>query len=164
LTAAPSARVSFWSMTDWRGGGRNREADVWRRSSSIFLEAANFVVNARRSCLDADTRTLEPCEATDSLDVVLHQLAATTPVVQFGEPTMKFTVISGAGITEIIDRPASARTALELVLTLLGRKRKDVLIFDEDGWRRTPADLCRLAAKEVAKEVAMLPDQSGLSF
>ena len=77
-----------------------------------------------------------------------------------GERAMKFTVISGAGVTEVIDRPASAWTALELVLTLLGRKRKDVRIFDEDGWRRTPADLCRLAATEVA----MLPDKSWLSF
>jgi hypothetical protein len=36
----------------------------------------------------------------------------------------------------------------------------DVRIFDEDGRRRRPADLCRLAADEVA----MLPDESGLSF
>jgi hypothetical protein len=72
---------------------------------------------------------------------------------------MKFTVTSGAGVTEVVDRPASARAALELVLALLGRKRHDVRIFDKDGRRRTPADLCRLAAKEVA-----LPDESELSF
>ena len=70
---------------------------------------------------------------------------------------MKFTVTSGAGVTEVVDRHASARTALELVLALLGRKRNDVRIFDENGWRRTPADLCPL-------EVAMLPDELGLSF
>jgi hypothetical protein len=73
---------------------------------------------------------------------------------------MKFTVTSGAGVTEIVDRPESAKAALEHILGLLGRKRNDVRIFDEDGWRRTPADLCRLAAYEVA----MLPDESGLSF
>jgi hypothetical protein len=73
---------------------------------------------------------------------------------------MKFTVTSGAGVTEIVDRPASAWAALELVLALLGRNRHDVRIFDEDGRRRTPADVCLLAAKEVA----MLPDESGLSF
>ena len=71
---------------------------------------------------------------------------------------VKFTVTSGAGVTEVVDRPASARTALELVLALLGRKRNDVRIFDEDGWRRTPAELCLLAAQEVA----MLPDESWL--
>jgi hypothetical protein len=63
---------------------------------------------------------------------------------------MKFTVTSGAGVTEVVDRPASARAALELVLALLGPKRNDVCVFDEDGRRRTPADLCRLAAQEVA--------------
>jgi hypothetical protein len=62
---------------------------------------------------------------------------------------MKFTVTSGAGVTEVVDRPASARAALELV-ALLGPKRNDVCVFDEDGRRRTPADLCRLAAQEVA--------------
>ena len=73
---------------------------------------------------------------------------------------MKFTVTSGSGVTEVVDRPESARAALEHVLVLLGRKRNDVRIFDEDGWRRTPADLCQLAAQEVA----MLPDESGMSF
>jgi hypothetical protein len=63
---------------------------------------------------------------------------------------MKFTVTSGAGVTEVVDRPASARAALEQVLVLLGRKRNDVCVFNEDGRRRTPADLCRLAAQEVA--------------
>jgi len=72
---------------------------------------------------------------------------------------MKFTVTSGVGVTEVIDHPASARAALELVLALLGRTRIDVRIFDEDGPGRSPADLCRLAANEVA----MLPDESGLS-
>ena len=59
---------------------------------------------------------------------------------------MKFTVTSRSGVTEVVDRPASAGAALELVLALLGRRRNDVRIFDEDGRRRTPADLCRLAA------------------
>ena len=63
---------------------------------------------------------------------------------------MKFTVTSGAGVTEVADRPESARAALERVLVLLGRKRNDVRIFDEDGSRRTPAELCLLAAREVA--------------
>jgi hypothetical protein len=73
---------------------------------------------------------------------------------------MRFTVTTGFGVTEVVDRPESARAALEHVLALLGGKRNDVRIFDEDGWRRTPADLCQLAAREVA----MLPDESGLSF
>ena len=73
---------------------------------------------------------------------------------------MKFTVTSGAGVTEVIDRAASARAAFEMVLVLLGCTRTDFRIFDEDGRRRSPADLCRLAADEVA----MLPDESGLSF
>jgi hypothetical protein len=73
---------------------------------------------------------------------------------------MKFTVTSGAGVTEVTDHPTSARAALELVLALLGRTRTDVRIFDEDGRRRNAADLCRLAADEVAT----LPDESGLSF
>jgi hypothetical protein len=73
---------------------------------------------------------------------------------------MKFTVTSRVGVTEVVDRPASAWTALELVLALLGRKRNNVRIFDEDGSRRSPAELCLLAAQEVA----MLPDESGLSF
>jgi hypothetical protein len=81
-------------------------------------------------------------------------------MAQFGESAMKFTVTLGTGVNEIVDRPANARTALELVLALLGRKRNDIGIFDEEGRRRTPADLCRLAADEVA----MLPDESGLSF
>jgi hypothetical protein len=88
------------------------------------------------------------------------QWPRTTSTMQFGERAMKFTVTSGAGVTEVIDRPASARAALELVLALLGRTRTDVRIFDEDGRRRSPADLCRLAADEVA----MLPDESELSF
>jgi hypothetical protein len=78
-------------------------------------------------------------------------------MTQIRERAMKFTVTSG--VTEV-HRPASARAALELVLALLGRNRHDVRIFDEDGRRRTPADVCLLAAKEVA----MLPDESGLSF
>jgi hypothetical protein len=76
------------------------------------------------------------------------------------EQAMKFTVTSGAGLTEVVERHESARAALEQVLALLARKRNDVRIFDEDGWRRTPADLCRLAAQEVA----MLPDESELNF
>ena len=67
-----------------------------------------------------------------------------------GNGAMKFTVTSGAGVTEVVDRPASASAALEQVLALLGRKRNDVRVFDEDGRRRTLADLCRLAAQEVA--------------
>jgi hypothetical protein len=73
---------------------------------------------------------------------------------------MRFTVTSRVGVTEVVDRPESAMAALEQVLMLLGRKRNEVRIFDEEGRRRTPADLCWLAAKEVA----MLPDESGLSF
>jgi hypothetical protein len=73
---------------------------------------------------------------------------------------MRFTVTSRDGGTEFVDRPEGARAAFERVLVLLGRKRNDVRIFDEDGWRRTPAELCLLAAQEVA----MLPDESGLSF
>jgi hypothetical protein len=45
---------------------------------------------------------------------------------------MKFTVTSGAGVTEIVDRPESAKAALEHILGLLGRKRNDVRISDED--------------------------------
>jgi hypothetical protein len=67
---------------------------------------------------------------------------------------MKFTVTCRVGVTEVVDRPESARAALEHVLIQLGRKRNDVRIFDEDGRPRTPADLCRLAAREVA----MAPD------
>jgi hypothetical protein len=73
---------------------------------------------------------------------------------------MKFTVTSRVGVTEVVDRPESASAALERVLGLLARKRNDIRIFDEDGWRRTPAELCLLAAQEVA----ILPDESGLSF
>ena len=67
---------------------------------------------------------------------------------------MWFTVISRVGVAEVVDRPESARVALEQVLVLLGRKRNDVRIFDEDGGLRTPAELCLLAAREVV----MLPD------
>ena len=67
---------------------------------------------------------------------------------------MKFTVTSGASVAEVAERYASARAALEQVLVLIGRKRNNVRIFDEDGRRRTPAELCLLAAREVA----MLPD------
>jgi hypothetical protein len=73
---------------------------------------------------------------------------------------MKFTVTSGVGVTRVVDRTESARAALERVLALLARKRSDVRIFDEDGSRRTLAELCLLAAQEVA----MLPDEPGLSF
>jgi hypothetical protein len=76
------------------------------------------------------------------------------------ERAVKFTVTSGAGVAEAVERYASARAALEQVLALMGRKRNDVCIFGEDGGRRTPADLCRLAAQEVA----MLHDESGLTF
>jgi hypothetical protein len=76
------------------------------------------------------------------------------------ERAMKFTVTSGVGVTEVVDRPESARAALERVLALLARQRNDVRIFDEFGWRRTRAELCLLAAQEVA----MLPDEPGLSF
>ena len=72
---------------------------------------------------------------------------------------MKFTVTSGVGVTEVVDRPKSARAALEQVLALLARKRNDVRIFDQDGSRLTPAKLCRLAAREVA----MLPDKPELN-
>jgi hypothetical protein len=67
---------------------------------------------------------------------------------------MKFTVTSRVGVTEVVDRSESARAALEHVLVVLGRERNDVRIFDEDGSHRTPAELCLLAAREVA----MLPD------
>lgn len=70
---------------------------------------------------------------------------------------MKFTVTSGAGAAELVKHPENARAALEQVLELLGRKRNDVRIFDEDGWRRTPAELCLLAAREVT----VLPDDDG---
>jgi len=76
------------------------------------------------------------------------------------EWNMKFTVTSWVGGIEVVDRPASAWAALELVLALLGHKRTDVRIFDQNGRRRTPAELCLLASKEVA----MLPDESELSF
>ena len=68
---------------------------------------------------------------------------------------MKFTVTSRVGVNEVVARSESARAALEQVLVLLGRKRNDIRIFDEDGSRRTPAELCLLAAREVA----MLPDE-----
>jgi hypothetical protein len=72
---------------------------------------------------------------------------------------MRFTVTSWVGVTEVIDRPEGARAALEQVLALLGRKQNDVRIFDEHGWCRTAAELCLLAAQEVA----MLPDdEAGL--
>jgi hypothetical protein len=77
-----------------------------------------------------------------------------------GNGLMRFTVTSRVGVTEVVDRPEGAWAALELVLGLLGRTRTDVRIFDEDGRRRTPAELCLLAAQEVA----MLPDESGLNF
>jgi hypothetical protein len=70
------------------------------------------------------------------------------------EQAMKFTVTSRVGVTEVVDRPESAWAALEQVLVLLGRKRTNVHIFDEKGRRRTPAELCLLAAREVT----MLPD------
>ena len=86
-----------------------------------------------------------------------YRRGASWSMTVWREQAMKFTVTSGAGFTEVVDRPGSARAALEQVLVLLARKRNDVRIFDEDGRRRTPADLCRLAAQEVA----MLPDESG---
>jgi hypothetical protein len=61
---------------------------------------------------------------------------------------MKFTVTSKVGVNEVVDRSNSARAALEQVLAILGRKRNNVRIFDEDGSRRTPAELCLLAARE----------------
>jgi hypothetical protein len=70
---------------------------------------------------------------------------------------MKFTVTSRVGVTEVVDRPESARAALEQVLALLGRKRNKVHIFDDKGQSRTPAELCLLAAREVAT----LPDAEG---
>src|SRR4029077_12286881 len=70
---------------------------------------------------------------------------------------MKFTVTSRVGASEVVDRPESARAALEQVLVLLGRKRNKVHIFDEKSQRRTPAELCLLAAREAA----MLPDDEG---
>ena len=70
---------------------------------------------------------------------------------------MKFTVTSRVGVNEVAARSESARAALEQVLVLLGRKRKNVHIFDEKGQRQTPAELCLLAAREVA----MLPDDEG---
>ena len=42
---------------------------------------------------------------------------------------MKFTVTSMVGVTEVVDRPESARAALEQVLVLLGRKRNNVHIL-----------------------------------
>ena len=95
-----------------------------------------------------------------ALNVGLQLAGLPMSMAQFRERAMKFTVTSGTGVTKAVERPASARTALELVLTLLGRKRNDIRIFDEQGRRRTPADLCRLAADEVA----MLLDESDLSF
>jgi hypothetical protein len=70
---------------------------------------------------------------------------------------MKFTVTSRVGVTEVVDRPESAWAALEQVLVLLGRKRNNVQIFDEKSRRRTPAELCLLAAREIT----MLPDDEG---
>jgi hypothetical protein len=70
---------------------------------------------------------------------------------------MKFTLTSRIGVTEVVDRPESARAAFEQVLVLLGRKRRNVQIIDENGRCRTPAELCLLAAREVA----MQPDDNG---
>ena len=67
---------------------------------------------------------------------------------------MRFTVTSGVGVNEVVHLSESARTALEQVLALLGRTRNGVRILDEGGSHRTPAELCLLAAREVA----MLPD------
>jgi hypothetical protein len=69
---------------------------------------------------------------------------------------MRFTLTSGVDVAEVVDRPESARAALKQVLALLARKRNDVHIFDEDGRRLSPADLCRPAVQEVA----MLFDES----
>ena len=69
---------------------------------------------------------------------------------------MRFTVTSRVGVTELVERPESARAAFEQVLALLARKRKEVRIFDQFGLPRTPAELSLLAAREVA----MLPDDS----
>jgi hypothetical protein len=76
---------------------------------------------------------------------------------ELARTAIKFTVTSTVGVTEVVDHPESARAALEQVLVLLGRKRKDVHIVDENGRRRTPAELCLLAAREVAT----LPDDNG---
>jgi hypothetical protein len=85
--------------------------------------------------------------------------ASKTPSARgfFLERAMMFTVTSGTGLTEVVDSHSSARAALKQILALLGRKRNDVRVFDEKGRRRTPADLCRLAAQEVA----MLDDDHG---
>jgi hypothetical protein len=76
------------------------------------------------------------------------------------ERGMKFTVTSGAGFTKAVDRHASARAALERVLALLARKRDDVRIYDEDGSRRTPAELCC----SQLKRLQCCPDELELSF
>jgi hypothetical protein len=89
-----------------------------------------------------------------------HRRASFWSMTVWRERAMKFTVTCGVGVTRVVDRPESARAALEQVLALLARKRNDVRIFDEFGSRRTPAELCLLAAQEVA----MLPDEPGLSF
>jgi hypothetical protein len=69
---------------------------------------------------------------------------------------MKFTVTSRVGVSEVVDHSECARAALEQVLVLLGHKRNNVHIFDEKGQRRTPGELCLLAAREVT----MLPDDA----
>jgi hypothetical protein len=75
-------------------------------------------------------------------------------MMRFGEWAMKFTVTSVAGVTEVIDRPASARAALELVLALLGRTRTDVRILIRTagveaqriyaGWQPTKLQCCQM--------------------
>ena len=54
---------------------------------------------------------------------------------------MRFTITSGTGIREIVDRRDHAASAYKHVMALVSAKRSSIRIFDEDG---LPVDLKRL--------------------
>jgi hypothetical protein len=124
-----------------RGNGRRFPASTFVSIDRARAVSANLCFGRLSSRKRIDDR---PASKLPSARGFLWRIQwpPTTSTMQFGEQAMKFTVTSGAGVTEVIDRPASARAALKLVLALLGRTRTDVRIFDEDGRRRSPADLC----------------------
>jgi hypothetical protein len=72
---------------------------------------------------------------------------------------MKFTVTSGAGVPKSSTVLKARKLPSSTSSGYLGASETTFASLMRT-WRRTPADLCRLAAYEVA----MLPDESGLSF
>jgi hypothetical protein len=64
---------------------------------------------------------------------------------------MRFAIMSGTSIREIVDHRDDARSAYKRVMTLISARRPNVHVFDQDGLPVDLNKLRRLADEESVK-------------